>query len=151
VFISMRQLSSMKRDLFLLSFLLVFVFPLPGQHSDANIFGDVQCEGEHIPFATVHIEGTNIGTATDVTGHYMLIDLQPGTHILVAASVGYTTVRKEVTIHKDELVEVNFELEEETMSIDEVVITGTKTFKRQTDAAVIVNAPLPGGKGERVR
>jgi outer membrane receptor for ferrienterochelin and colicins len=129
----------MKRDLFLLSFLLVFVFPLPGQHSDANIFGDVQCEGEHIPFATVHIEGTNIGTATDVTGHYMLIDLQPGTHILVAASVGYTTVRKEVTIHKDELVEVNFELEEETMSIDEVVITGTKTFKRQTDAAVIVN------------
>jgi len=74
-----------------------------------------------------------------VTGHYMLIDLEPGTHILVASSVGYTTVKKEVTIHKDEVIEVNFELEEEAMSINEVVITGTKTFKRQTDAAVIVN------------
>jgi outer membrane receptor for ferrienterochelin and colicins len=69
----------------------------------------------------------------------MLIDLEPGIHVLVASSMGYITVKKEVTIQKDELLEVNFELVEETMSIDEVVITGTKTFKRQTDAAVIVN------------
>lgn len=129
----------MRKHLIVLPFLFLFLLPSRSQHSDANIFGDVQSNGEHIPFATVHIEGTTIGTATDVTGHYMLIDLEPGTHILVASSVGYKTVKKEVTIQKDEVIEVNFELEEETMSIDEVVITGTKTFKRQTDAAVIVN------------
>ena len=139
VFNCMHQLSHMKRSLILLPLLLLYIFPLSGQHSDANIFGDVQCEGEHIPFVTIHIEGTAIGTATDVTGHYMLIDLEPGTHILVASSMGYITVKKEVTINRDEVLEVNFELEEETMSIDEVVVTGTKTFKRQTDAAVIVN------------
>jgi len=112
---------------------------LSAQHTDANIFGDVQCEGEHIPFATIYIKGTAIGTATDVTGHYMLIDLPAGTHVVVATSMGYSTVEKEVTIGADEVLEVNFVLEEETMSIDEVVVTGTKTFKRQTDAAVIVN------------
>ncbi|TFH26748.1 MAG: hypothetical protein E4H10_06095 [Bacteroidia bacterium] len=53
--------------------------------------------------------------------------------------MGYTIVKKEITIREDEVLEVNFELEEETMSIDELVKTGTKTFKRQTDAAVIVN------------
>ena len=135
----MHQFSHIKQGLILLSLLFLYVFPLSGQHSDANIFGDVQSEGEHIPFATIHIEGTAIGTATDVTGHYMLIDLEPGIHVLVASSMGYTTVKKDVTIQKDELLEVNFELVKETMSIDEVVITGTKTFKRQTDAAVIVN------------
>ena len=135
----MHQLSHMNRSLILLPLLLLYIFPLSGQHSDANIFGDVQSEGEHIPFATIHIEGTAIGTATDVTGHYMLIDLEPGTHILMASSMGYITVKQEVTIKQDEVLEVNFELEEETMSIDEVVVTGTKTFKRQTDAAVIVN------------
>ncbi len=129
----------MKQGLILLSLLFFYLFPLSGQHSDANIFGDVQSEGEHIPFATIHIEGTAIGTATDVTGHYMLIDLEPGIHVLVASSMGYITAKREVTIQKDELLEVNFELVEETMSINEVVITGTKTFKRQTDAAVIVN------------
>ena len=139
VFNCMYQSSHTKRSLILLPLLLLYIFPLSGQRSDANIFGDVQCEGEHIPFASIHIEGTAIGTATDVTGHYMLIDLEPGTHILVASSMGYITVKKEVTINQDEVLEVNFELEEETMSIDEVVVTGTKTFKRQTDAAVIVN------------
>jgi len=125
--------------LLLISFILTAAFALQAQHTDANIFGDVQSGGEHIPFATVHIEGSTIGTATDATGHYMLIDLEPGTHVLVAASIGYKSLRKEITIRKDEVLEVNFELEEETMAIDEVVITGTKTFKRQTDAAVIVN------------
>lgn len=132
-------MQTMKRGQILLPLLLSHILTLSGQHSDANIFGDVQCNGEHIPFATVHIEGTAIGTATDVTGHYMLIDLEPGTHVLVASSIGYTSVKREVTIREDEVLEVNFELEEETMSINEVVITGTKTFKRQTDAAVIVN------------
>ncbi len=139
VFYCMHQISHMKRGLIFLAFFSLYFFPLSGQHSDANIFGDVQSQGEHIPFASIHIEGTAIGTATDVTGHYMLIDLEPGTHILVASYIGYTTLKKEVTIKQDELLELNFELVEETMSIDEVVITGTKTFKRQTDAAVIVN------------
>ena len=127
-----------------LHFLLVFFLALnplflKAQHTDANVFGDVQCDGEHIPFATIYIEGTTIGTATDHTGHYMLIDLPPGTHTIVATSMGYSTVKKEITIVDHKVMEVNFVLEEETMSINEVVVTGTKTFKRQTDAAVIVN------------
>ncbi len=134
----MDRTANLKKGL-LLPVLFLYFSTLSGQHSDANIFGDVQCQGEHIPFATIHIEGTSIGTATDVTGHYMLIDLEPGTHVLVASSMGYTTVKKEITIQKDEVLEVNFELIEETMAIDEVVVTGTKTFKRQTESAVIVN------------
>lgn len=125
--------------LLLLSLFTITTSVLKGQHTDANIFGDVQSEGEHLPFATVYIKGTSIGTTTDVTGHYMLIDLPAGTHIIVATSMGYSTVEREVIIGADEVLEVNFILEEETMSIDEVVVTGTKTFKRQTDAAVVVN------------
>jgi len=127
-----------------LGFLLALFFVanpqfIVAQHTDANVFGDVQCEGEHIPFATVYVEGTTIGTATDHTGHYMLIDLPAGTHIIVATSMGYSTVKKEITITDHKVIEINFVLEEETMAIGEVVVTGTKTFKRQTDAAVIVN------------
>lgn len=112
-----------------------------GQRSDANVFGDVKVAGknEHIPFATIYIEGTKIGTATDHTGHYMLIDLPQGTHVIVAQSVGYKTVKDTVTIVKGQTREVNFSLPEETMAINEVVITGTKTFKRQTESPVIVN------------
>ena len=43
--------------------------------TDANIVGHVVCCGEHIPFATVSVKGTTIGTTTDETGHYQLINL----------------------------------------------------------------------------
>ncbi|MFO7852377.1 MAG: TonB-dependent receptor [Bacteroidota bacterium] len=111
------------------------------KHTDANIFGHVKSssDGEHIPFATVFIEGTTTGTTTDETGHYMLIDLKPGTHILVAKSMGYTTVKDTVEAVTGESREVNFILDELIMDLKEVVITGTKTFKRQTESAVIVN------------
>ena len=36
-------------------------------------------------------------------------------------------------------IEIDFDLESETMSLDEVVVTGTKTFQRKTQAPVIVN------------
>ena len=124
----------------LISLLAVLVpLAVAAQKSDGNIFGDVQSEGDHIPFASIYIEGTTIGTTTDETGHYMLIDLPEGKHVIVAKSLGYSSQELTITIVSGETQEVNFELERETMALDEVVVTGTKTFKRQTESAVIVN------------
>lgn len=112
---------------------------LKSQHTDANIFGDVESEGEHVPFVSIYIEGTNIGTTTDETGHFMLIDLPVGTHTLVASAIGYALEKKTITVEEQQTLEVDFELTAETMTLNEVVVTGTKTFKRKTDAPVIVN------------
>ncbi|MGQ1784281.1 TonB-dependent receptor [Saccharicrinis sp. GN24d3] len=118
---------------------LILVANNYAQHTDANIFGDVQSKGEHLPFVSIYVKGTNKGTATDMSGHYMLIDLKPGKHIIVANSVGYKPVEKEVVVKAGQSIEINFVLEEQIMAIDDVVITGTKTFKRRTESPVIVN------------
>ena len=109
------------------------------QKTDANIFGDVQSLGEHIPFVNIYLEESGKGSTTDITGHYMLVNLPEGSYTLVASAIGYATVKKPVTITAGETQEVNFVLEEVTMALDEVVVTGTKTFKRQTESPVIVN------------
>jgi outer membrane receptor for ferrienterochelin and colicins len=111
----------------------------PEKHTDANIFGDVQSEGEHLPFANVYIDGTTIGTTTDETGHYMMIDLPEGKHTIVAQMIGYEASKKEITIEKNKSLEINFVLKKKFMQVDEVVVTGTKTFKRSTEAPIIVN------------
>jgi len=108
------------------------------EHSDAVITGHVVSRGEHIPFVNIYLENTNIGTATDITGHYMLVDLPAGEFTLVAKMVGYKIAKQVVNLEQDKTIEVKFELEEEFIRVDEVVITGTKTFKRQTESAVIV-------------
>lgn len=128
----------MKR-LILLFFVTLLFTNINAQHTDGNIFGDVQSEGEHIPFATIHLEGTTIGTTTDETGHYMLIDLPVGKYVIVAKSMGYSTSKQEVIIEANKTIEVNFVLEQESMHLEQVVVTGTKTFKRVTESPIIVN------------
>lgn len=109
------------------------------EHSDAVIIGHVVSRGEHIPFVNVFIEGTNLGTATDVTGHYMMVDLPVGEFTIVAKMIGYKEQKKTVVLKAGETIEVKFDLEEEVIRMDEVVVTGTKTFKRQTESPVIVH------------
>ncbi len=131
----------MKSNLFLLlTAILLTIFKTAAQEeTDAVIIGHVVSKGEHIPFVNIYLEDTNYGTATDATGHYMMVDLPEGDFTLVAKMVGYKMAKQPVTLKDGETVEVKFELEEEAVRVDEVVITGTKTFKRQTESAVIVN------------
>jgi outer membrane receptor for ferrienterochelin and colicins len=125
--------------LFLTLFTFNF-FQINGQdHTDAVIIGHVVSRGEHLPFVNIYIENTSFGTTTDVTGHYMMVDLPEGEYILVAKMIGFKTEKRPVTLNAGETIEVKFELEEDVQRVGEVVITGTKTFKRQTESAVIVN------------
>lgn len=71
---------------------------LYAQKTDSNVFGDVQSNGVHVPFVTIAVKGTTIGTTTDETGHYMLTNLPAGRQTLVAQSVGYKSQEKVVEI-----------------------------------------------------
>ncbi len=129
----------MKTFLILIVFLVFLQLGVTAQHgNDAVITGHVVSKGEHIPFVNIYIANTTIGTATDITGHYILVDLPIGRHVIVAKMIGYKTQKKEVELKPDQTLEVKFDLEEDFIKVDEVVITGTKTFKRQTESAVIV-------------
>ena len=117
----------------------VIQLSLVAQNTDANVFGDVKSEGEHIPYANIYVKGTNKGISTDETGHYMLVNLPVGKHTLVAKFIGYKDQEKEIVAVSGKTITVNFKLESVLMSLDEIVVTGTKTFQRKTQAPVIVN------------
>lgn len=59
--------------------------------SDANIVGHILDKNtkEHLPYITIALKGTTIGTVTDVTGHYFLKNLPEGNFVLEVSSVGY--------------------------------------------------------------
>lgn len=113
--------------------------------TDANIFGHVVCTDcqEHLSFVTIQIKGTTIGTTTDETGHYQLINLPEGTHILTATFMGYKPGMKEVTIKKGETKEINFVLEEDALGLQEIVITGDRNATNRVESSTIVNSLTP--------
>ncbi len=115
------------------------VFSQSKQRTDANINGHVVCKGEHIPFATVSIKGTSIGTSTDETGHYQIINLPEGTHIISARSLGYKPKDMEISIKAGETKEVNFELVLDVLGLQEVVVTGSRNATNRKESSMIVN------------
>lgn len=113
----------------------------PRRYSDANIHGHVidATSGEHIPFVTIYIKGTTIGTVADASGHFFLKNLPIGRHTLVAESVGYQNTEQQVELSRNQSIEVNFTLHEQIMSMDAVVVSATRNETNKKSTATIVN------------
>jgi outer membrane receptor for ferrienterochelin and colicins len=110
-------------------FLLYSTNALSQEKTDAMLFGDVKSgsTGEHISFATIVVKGTRIGTTADATGHYKLTNLPVGENTIIASAVGYKTQEKEVVMERGKATNLFFELEEDILELEQVVITGTRT------------------------
>jgi outer membrane receptor for ferrienterochelin and colicins len=103
----------------------------------------VNSKGEHIPFASVTVEGTTIGTITNQSGHYTLTGLPQGTHVLQANSLGYRPRSTQIEIKRGQKKEINFKLEEDVLNMEEVVVTGDRTGTPRKKSSVIVNSLKP--------
>lgn len=109
--------------------------------TDANIYGHIISldRQEHIPYVTVSVKGTTIGTTADATGHYYLKNLPEGPCTIVAEAIGYSTVEQQVVMKRNKTVELNFVMQEQTLAMDEVVVSATRNVTNKRSSAVIVN------------
>lgn len=109
--------------------------------SDANVFGHVLDKetGEHLPFITVILKGTTIGTTTDNSGHYFLKNLPEGKFTLEFKYLGYKTVVREVKLEKGKTQEVNVEMEEDRIALDGVVVSANRSETSRRLAPTLVN------------
>ncbi len=108
--------------------------------TDAMLFGDVKSGDEHIPFASVSIEGTTIGTAADATGHFKLINLPVGLQTVVISAVGYKTYYKQITFIANNSITIRAELEPDNIGIEQVVVSADRNTKSRHNSPTIVNA-----------
>ncbi|MCT4639869.1 MAG: TonB-dependent receptor [Bacteroidales bacterium] len=110
---------------------------------DINIVGHVTAGGEHLPYVTIAIEGTALGTTTDDTGHYFMKGLDPGKYTIIVSAVGYVPTQKTVEVIEGQTLEVNFDLQEDVIGINEVVVTADRNEVSRKDATVVVSAISP--------
>ena len=109
--------------------------------SDANIIGHVldKKTKEHLPYITVALKGTTIGTVTDATGHYFLKNLPEGSFVLEVSSVGYKTLTRNVTLKRGKTLEEDFEIEEDAVALDGVVVSANRNETTRRLAPTLVN------------
>lgn len=133
--------------LFTISLLLSSFIILGAGRSDANLVGHVTDSEtrEHLPGALIKVEGTNIATLTDASGHFSLVNLKPGTYSITASYTGFSPLTLKVEIKTDETSELKFDLEPDAFLLDQVVVTGSKSeLKRRNSPALlsVLNAEI---------
>ncbi len=79
--------------------------------------------GLPVPGVNVTLEGTSLGTATDVSGEYAFA-APAGQYNLVISAIGYKRLVQPVVISDGQTVTANIEIEQDVLGLDDVVITG---------------------------
>ncbi len=115
----------LRYSLFIIIVAALSAIPLAGFAQSGKITGRVvdAADGEGLPGANVYIEGTTIGAPTDMDGKFLILNVPPGTHKLVAKFLGYVTHTVEgVVVRTDLTTEINFQLRVEAFVGEEVVV-----------------------------
>lgn len=107
--------------------LFIALFSVPwfsyAQEGDFSASGIVKSKEGPLPGATVQLPALGIGTVTDANGKFLIEKIPQGEYSVEIRSVGFKATVLDIIINKD--LEIEFELEESTLGLESVVVTGT--------------------------
>lgn len=112
--------------------------------TDANIFGHVvdKATGEHLPGITIILKGTTIGSVTDDSGHYML-KISPKESLRSKSLLSASRQLRKSNDRKRKTQELNFELEEDLISLEGVVVSANRNETKRRLAPTLVKVLSP--------
>ena len=117
--------------------ILILIFQSVFVYSQSvKVYGTVsnKLNNEPIPFANVIIEGTNIGTVTDIDGNYELNEVQVGQYNFKCSYIGFNpNIRSEIRVSPNKNLRLDFLLSENAELIDEIQITAN-TFNKTEES-----------------
>ncbi|MBI5472515.1 MAG: TonB-dependent receptor [Ignavibacteriae bacterium] len=132
---------------------LLLCTPTAWSGTTGKISGEVKDSqtGEAIVGASVMLQGTTLGAATNLDGYFVILNIPPGKYNLAASAVGYA--KKTVTgvsVSVDLTTNQNFQLASEAVQAEEVVVTAEKpvvkkdltSSEARVDASTIESLPV---------
>lgn len=104
--------------------LMLFVFLFSSGLQAQQIVGTVKDDtGELLTGASILITKSSKGTFADIDGTYKL-SIDAGEHQVTCSFIGYNSITRTVSVGAGETVTVDFTLEQDSYSIDDVVVVG---------------------------
>lgn len=103
---------------FLLILVILFMVPAVFAQTTGKVAGVAtdKATGEPLPGVNIILEGTNLGSATDVDGYFVILNVAVGRYDIKSVYVGYKdVVVRGIRVSVDHTTEVNFEVEATTL------------------------------------
>lgn len=109
-----------------------------------SIRGTVTGAGGALISANVALEGTTLGTSTDLQGRFLISAVEPGTYTLGVSYIGHLPLRRAVRVVTDEVLDLGTLIMEPTANdLGELVVTGTMKEMSRADSPIPVEVITP--------
>ncbi len=98
--------------------------------------------GEPIIGANIILEMENdyLGTASDINGYYVILNVPPGTFNLKVSTIGYAnSIIKNVKVNMELTTIINVELTQETLNLKEIVVEAKRPIVKRDVSASELN------------
>jgi len=107
---------------------LILSFSVIAKSQNSSLKGTVtSTDGQPAASVTVSIRSLKLYGITDDGGHYLLINIKPGTYTVSFSHVGLEAQEKTITLQPGKTAELSFSLQQTAKQLDEVIITTDKT------------------------
>ena len=98
--------------------------------------------GEPVMFASVEVDGTNLGATTDMEGFFSISNIPAGDQVLILTFVGYEDLRKEITLKSGDVQSIQLFMESSSIQLKEIDVSGRKEQARtETQVSKVTITP----------
>lgn len=121
-----------------LSFLAaLFLVALPqdtiAQTRTGSIAGTVRtADGLTLRGANLAVEGTELSATSSTDGVFVISNVPPGTHTLMAQLIGYAAASRELTVQADHVTRVRITLSIEAVELGTITVLGVRSYGSST-------------------
>jgi iron complex outermembrane receptor protein len=88
-------------------------------------------DGNPAGYVNVSIEGTSQGAVADENGRFLIKKVAPGKYTLIASFIGLENKQQSVEVQAGETATVDFVLNESTMQLAEVIVSGRVVLNKE--------------------
>jgi len=81
----------------------------------------------------VYLVDTGLGTLTNVSGRYIILNVPAGPYEIIAERIGFEMISQQIVVSAGGTAEANFQMSSAALGLDEIVVTGTAGAARRRE------------------
>ncbi len=116
--------------------------PLNGQNASIRGFALEEETGEPVIFTNVYLYRTSYGSTTDESGYFNISNIPPGSYELMVTSIGYDTLRQDVSLAENQIMNLQLKLATAQVRLEGVKITARRE-ESMNESKVSINRITP--------
>ena len=120
-------------------FLLMPFLLIAQANGQGKITGKVTDSQGPLVGVNVYLEGTTMGSSTDLDGMYTISNVPAGDYTILVRYIGYKSVSKKVVVKSGETLTENFTLQSDVLGLSEVVVTGVTNPVSKLQSSVSIS------------